>query len=78
MSGAVLCKGWPDIKANCTSSIDLKESVSKWIMDLISPDSPSENMQSGEMPKVMIYTFYISNCIFGINSIRKKIHLGLV
>lgn len=31
MSGAVLCKGCPDIKTNCTDSIDLKEeSVSKW------------------------------------------------
>lgn len=40
-------------------------------MDLFSPDFPFEK-ENGMMPKVMIYTFYISNYVFGINSVRKK------
>lgn len=44
-------------------------------MDVFSPDFPSGNMlkeKNGKMPKVVIYTFYISNSMFGINSIRKE------
>lgn len=50
-------------------------------MDLLYPDISFENMpkeKNGKKPKVMTYTFYISNYIFGINSIRKKKPFGLV